>query len=243
MDQKSIVPYLRMKGMAVDAIHDNLVHTLGNDALAYSTVTKYARNAQVFGRKEITPPEAPDMERNPVDETILTALAEFPFPFPFPFPLLFLFLFLFSSVLELSRRICLPRSTVHPNPNRNRRLTQSLRFTSQCDIFDESPTFAGGTEADSGPNGNRTIAGPLGAKRSTRQWHDIVTFDESWIYLFSEHDVMWTAPGEIVVDRERHTVQSRKFMLMVVWNPIGFHALKTLRRGANSMHNIILLYK
>jgi hypothetical protein len=36
-------------------------------------------------------------------------------------------------------------------------------------------------------------------------------------------EVMWTAPEEIVVDRERHTVQSPKFMLMVVWNPIGFH--------------------
>jgi hypothetical protein len=27
------------------------------------------------------------------------------------------------------------------------------------------------------------------------------TLDESRIYLFSEHDLMWTAPGEIVVDR------------------------------------------
>jgi histone-lysine N-methyltransferase SETMAR len=59
--------------------------------------------------------------------------------------------------------------------------------------------------------------------QSTRQGHDIVTSDESWIYLFSEHVLMWTAPGEIVVDRERHTVQSPKFMLTVVWNSIGFH--------------------
>jgi hypothetical protein len=62
--------------------------------------------------------------------------------------------------------------------------------------------------------------------QSTRQWHDIVTLDESWIYLFSEHDLMWITPGEIVVDRERHTIQSPKFMLtchLVVWNPIGFH--------------------
>jgi hypothetical protein len=59
--------------------------------------------------------------------------------------------------------------------------------------------------------------------QSTRQWHYIVTLDESWIYLFSEHDLMWTHPGEIVVDRERHTVQSPKFMLTVMWNPIGFH--------------------
>jgi hypothetical protein len=61
--------------------------------------------------------------------------------------------------------------------------------------------------------------------QSTRQWHDIVTLDECWIYLLSEHDLMLTAPGEIVVDKERHTVQSAKSMLMVVWNPIGFHVL------------------
>jgi hypothetical protein len=59
--------------------------------------------------------------------------------------------------------------------------------------------------------------------QSTRRWRDIVTLDESWIYLFNEHDLMWTAPGDIVVDSERHTGQSPKFMLMVVWNPIEFH--------------------
>jgi hypothetical protein len=109
MDQKPIILYLRMEGMALDAIHDDLVHMLGKDAVTYSTVTKYARIAQFSGRKEATPPEAPDVERSPVNETIFTALAEFPSPF--------------SSLRELSRRIYLPRSTLH------RHLTQSLRFT------------------------------------------------------------------------------------------------------------------
>jgi hypothetical protein len=43
VDQKPIVLNLRMKGMALDAIHHDLVRTLGKDAVAYSTVTKYAR--------------------------------------------------------------------------------------------------------------------------------------------------------------------------------------------------------
>jgi hypothetical protein len=107
MDQKPIVIHLRMKGTALDAIHDDRVRTLGKDAVAYSTVTKYTRSAQFSGRKEATPPEALDVERSPVNETILITLAEFPF----------------SPVRELSRRICLPRSTVH------RHLTQSLHFT------------------------------------------------------------------------------------------------------------------
>jgi hypothetical protein len=113
MDQKPIVLHLRMKGIALDAIHDDLLRTLGTDAMAYSTVTKYARSAQFSGRKEATPPEAPDVEGSPVDEAILTALVGFPFPF--------------SSVRELSRRIYLPRSTVHR--------TSCNHFASRCDIF------------------------------------------------------------------------------------------------------------
>jgi hypothetical protein len=46
MDQKPIVLYLWMKEMALDAIHEDLVCTLGKDAVAYSTVTKYAGSAQ-----------------------------------------------------------------------------------------------------------------------------------------------------------------------------------------------------
>jgi hypothetical protein len=113
MGQKPIVLYLRMKGMALDAIHDDLLRTLGKDAVAYSTVTKYVHSAQFSGQKETTPPEAPDVERSPVNEAILMALAEFPFPFSF------------SSVRELSRRTCLRRSTTHPHRN----FTKSLRFT------------------------------------------------------------------------------------------------------------------
>jgi hypothetical protein len=99
MGQKPIILYLQTKGLVVDVIHDDLTRMLGKDAVAYSTVTKCARSAQFSGRKEATLPEAPDVERSPVDEVILTAPAEFPFPF--------------SSVRELSLRICLPRSTVH----------------------------------------------------------------------------------------------------------------------------------
>jgi hypothetical protein len=63
------------------------------------------------------------------------------------------------------------------------------------------------------------------------QWHDIVTLDESWIYLYCEHDLMWMAPGEIVPDRERQIVQSPQLMLTNVWNPSGFHIVKALPKG------------
>jgi hypothetical protein len=68
--------------------------------------------------------------------------------------------------------------------------------------------------------------------------------DELWIDLFSGHNLIWTAPGEIVVDRERHTVQSPKFMLTVMWNPIGFHVpcSESPPKGAQIQCTILYYY-
>jgi hypothetical protein len=137
-------------------------------------VTKCARSAQFSGRKEAIPPEAPDVEGSPVDEAILTTLAEFPF----------------SSLRKLSRRICLPRSTVHWH------FTQSLHFTVQHLRW--VPHFLTAEQMQIRVQIGIELLQVLSVQ-STRQWHDIVTLDESWIYLFSELGLMWTAPGEIVL--------------------------------------------
>jgi hypothetical protein len=34
-------------------------------------------------------------------------------------------------------------------------------------------------------------------------------------------------------DRERYTIQSAKFMVTIVWNPSGFHVVKTLPKWSN----------
>jgi hypothetical protein len=58
-------------------------------------------------------------------------------------------------------------------------------------------------------------------------------------------DLMWTSPGEIVPDRERHTIQSPTFMTTSVWNPSGFHVVKALPKwskfNADSYINNILV--
>jgi hypothetical protein len=151
MDQKPIILYLRMKGMDLDAIPDDLVHTLGKDAVAYSTVTKY-----------------------------LTALS-FPAERKPPLPKLQMW----NTVLSM-------RQYSRLLPNFRFRLYASFRGGSvfrdpPCTGTDTSRNrsaslhgatssmgpqlFDGGTEADSGPDGNRTIAGPLGAKHAPVERH------------------------------------------------------------------------
>jgi hypothetical protein len=63
--------------------------------------------------------------------------------------------------------------------------TSRNHFASQCDMFDGSHTL----EAE-----QKQIRVQMAIEllqvlsvQSTRQWHDIVILDESWIYLFSEH--------------------------------------------------------
>jgi hypothetical protein len=115
-----------MKGMALDAIHDDLVRTLGKDAVAYSMVTKHTHSAQFSSRKEATPTEAPDVERSPVDEAIITALAEF--------PLRFLSGASFRGGSVFRDPPCTGTGTG----------TSFNHFASRCDIFDQSPTFDSG---------------------------------------------------------------------------------------------------
>jgi hypothetical protein len=62
-------------------------------------------------------------------------------------------------------------------------------------------------------------------RQELRSWPDIVTLDESWFYLHTDQ------PDAEIPERERHTVQSQKLMLTIVWNPGGFHLVNILPKG------------
>jgi hypothetical protein len=79
MDQKTIVLYPRMTGMSLDAIHEDLVRTLGTDGVTSSTVTKYARSAEFSPKKDRPSSEPPVVESTAVDDAMFADLADYPF--------------------------------------------------------------------------------------------------------------------------------------------------------------------
>jgi hypothetical protein len=103
MDQRSIILFLAMKSLSARDIHNELVAVLGFDAVGDSTVTKYLRQSRL-------PPIILYMLEPPTttvtDDAILNALQQQSF----------------SSVRELAKLTCIPRSPVH------RRLTRRLGF-------------------------------------------------------------------------------------------------------------------
>jgi hypothetical protein len=79
MDQRSIVLYLNRNGWMARVIHDDLVATLGEEGVAYSTVRKYLHEAQTGLDDAITLPEEISAHIDDSDKAILGALEDLPF--------------------------------------------------------------------------------------------------------------------------------------------------------------------
>jgi hypothetical protein len=64
-----------------------------------------------------------------------------------------------------------------------------------------------------------------------RAKHDIVTLDESWFDFTTDHERIWLPEATEAPERERITVESRKMMMTIVWNPPGFYRTVALPEG------------
>jgi hypothetical protein len=64
-----------------------------------------------------------------------------------------------------------------------------------------------------------------------KAWHDIITLDESWFYFATFYEWVWLPEGTEAPERERINVQSRKVMMTIVWNLIGFEQIVARPKG------------
>jgi hypothetical protein len=106
MTQRPIVAYLSLKGISVREIHNDIVSSLGPDAVSYSSVTRSLREAQFPPSKPELYPADAQRDFDDLNQAILVAFEDS----------------LFDSVRKLSQLTHLPSTTVY------RRLTQSLGF-------------------------------------------------------------------------------------------------------------------
>jgi hypothetical protein len=209
MEQRSIVLYLARKGLSPLRIHDNLVTTLGADAhanadaVSYSSLTRYLRDAVFASSNPPTPLPEPEAQFDDCDHAILLALAEQPF----------------GSVRELSRLIHLPRTTVH------RRLTKSLGF--RVRHLRWVPHLLSHSQKLDRVTLSQELL-PMLEPQKQRSWHEVVTLDEPWFYLNTDHGLIWLQPDGKIPEREWRTIQSEKVMFTIVWNSSGFHLINVL---------------
>jgi hypothetical protein len=67
---------------------------------------------------------------------------------------------------------------------------------------------------------------------SKNGWRHPATGDESWFFLPSGPYQMWALAKDEVATETRTDIQSTTFMVIIMWNPHGFHVIDWLPSGA-----------
>jgi hypothetical protein len=68
------------------------------------------------------------------------------------------------------------------------------------------------------------------AKRD--DWHHFMTGDELWLFFNISSRRMWTLSRDNVVTKSRLDIQSKEFMVTIIWNPSGFYVVDRLLNHA-----------
>jgi hypothetical protein len=203
MDQKSISFFLHRQGFSAVNIHKQLVDVLGTEASSYSTATYYIRQCQFPKEKVKDQAEAvPD----DFDCAILVALEDYSF----------------SSVRELAKLTYLPVTTVY------RRLTSSLGFVVKHLRW--VPHVLNYNQISARITLSRKLLTALNSIKE-QGWQYLLILDESWFYLSTDYNSIWLQDGELPPERERKMINSKKLMVTIVWNPLGFHLIDVLPKG------------
>jgi hypothetical protein len=179
-------------------IHKDLVATLKGEAKSYSTGTYYLRKPSFSSPNTPQPYESPTPVLSELDEAILPALSEEPL----------------ASVRQRAGRTHLHPSTVYDH------LRHRVGFTVQYSRW--VPHLL--SEADKHTRAQLSFElFEMIEHQKDRVWHGIITRDESWFYFTTDHERIWLPEGTEAPERERITVQSRKTMAAIAWNPTGLY--------------------
>jgi hypothetical protein len=186
MRQHLIIAYLSLEGMWAHEIHDDLVATLGPDAMSYSSVTRYLREVRFPPSKPEPHPADVQRDFDDSDQAILAAPEDGSF----------------ASVRQLSRLTHLPATIVY------RRLTQSLGFVA-CHLRWVPHALSDAQKGERINLSRRLLRMRMLEVQRHRAWHDIVTLDESWFYPSTDYEFVWL-PQDEKFPKENDTQFNRK---------------------------------
>jgi hypothetical protein len=163
MAQRPIVTYLSLKGISAREIHDDIVATLGPDAVSYSSVTRYLREPRFPSSKPESHPADAERDFDDSDQVILAALEDSPF----------------ASVRQPSRLTHLRSTTFYHS------LTQSLGFVVRH-LRWVPHALSDGQKGERVNLSARLLR--MHEVQPERAWYDVVTLDEPWFYLHTDYE-------------------------------------------------------
>jgi hypothetical protein len=189
VEQRVIIKFFRFKGMKLVDIYHELIEVFGEEAYALLRV-KYWIHQLKTGRTIMTVDVRPGKRSiDHIDALILKQLTETPF----------------ASVRSLSQDAEIRKTTVWL------RLTESVQFKSRH--FKSAPHMVTDELREKRIEGARTLVNVLESQKRIG-FRDIITGDESWIYLNMTLNSIWIGAEEIPpLDREQRERQPKQCLL------------------------------
>jgi AraC-like DNA-binding protein len=182
MDQRMLIAYLGLKELSARAIREDPTATFGRDAVVYSSVARCLGEARLLPSSEDAPSANVHRGVNDSDQALLSTFNENRF----------------ASLRQLFRLAHMSPTTVY------RRLTEVLGFTTRH-LRRVPHALSDAQKARRVDLSLRLLRMP--EIQRDRAWHGIVTGDESWFYLTTDHELIGLPRDGAVPERERSTVQ------------------------------------
>jgi hypothetical protein len=152
---------------------------IGPDAIVYSTVTKYLRNDIILQNEPDPEDRAKDQGLSIPDNAILEALEMMPF----------------ASIRQIVKMAFIPLTTVFCH------LTKSFHFVLKRLRW--LPHRLSDLQKQARLIMPKELLKLLGFMRY-HSWKQIVTLDEVWFYLSTDHESIWLSPESEAPQRKSH---------------------------------------
>ena len=175
----------------------------GPHLYSYSAITYTLHKLSFGAEKEPSPNEEEDYAHQQRINLIQSSLEDYPF----------------SSINQLAQNTGIPKTSVY------RIVTGDLGYVLKH--LKWIPYDLNSSQKLARVNLSKSLLTILQQERRNN-YYSIITGDESWFYLSTNHEAQWLPPGKEVSKRERKMVTSKKIMLSIFWNPEGFHLVKVV---------------
>ena len=203
IDYRSIVIFLHKKGKTAREITVEINETFQQDVIGYSTVTRHLRSEAFSNNKKDVKNKEKNWERNYLSELIVKTLRDFPF----------------FSTRQIAEHCRIDESCVY------RILTVVLNY--KVKHLRWIPHSLTPSQKVTRVELAKSLLKALGSAKKFG-YHFFYTGDESWFYLSTDHTFQWLPPEDPPEVRVKKTVQDKKYMLTIFWNPNGFSVVKVL---------------
>ena len=195
-----------MKGRTPKEIQTKIDSVFGENSYSYQTITKTIRATSFTSSQQ----GKEKMEENFVHQQRIQIIKKILDDFPF------------SSLREIAQESHIPKTTVY------RILRKDLGYVLKH--LKWIPHLLTSSQKVSLINLSKSLFTVLQeAKQSNYQL--FMTGDESWFYLNTDHETQWLPLSEKPSKKTKKNIGSKKYMLTIFWNPLGFHLVKILPDG------------